>query len=107
MTRIINNPNLDELYEHDAYTIIGAGGELQEWFDGYQGLLDEKEIGEILEWNVFSGRDLNDYIGKDIYDNDLTILAFPIGNLNVGKLAIFKLMMNDRWFCDVVDNGRD
>lgn len=106
MVRIIRNPDLEQLYKNDAYTILGAGGELQEWFDGYQELLNEKEIGEILEWYVFTGKDLNRFIGTHEFKNDITILAFPIENLNIGKLSIFKLMMEDRWFCDVVDNAR-
>lgn len=107
MVRIIRNPNLAELYRKDAYTILGTGGELQEWFDGYQELLDKQEIGEILEWYVFTGKDLNRFIGTHEFKNDITILAFPIENLNIGKLSIFKLMMEDRWFCDVVDNARE
>ena len=42
--------------------------------------------------------------GDNRYDDNLTFLAFPLDGLDVGKLAIFKLQMGDRWFDDVVDN---
>lgn len=109
MTEIITeNVNLDELYNQSAYTITGAGGELKEWFEGYQEILTEKQIGSIEKWYVFSGKDMNlkyNLTGNNRYKNDLTFIAFPLNGLDVGKLAILKLQMGDRWFDDIVDNN--
>lgn len=40
----------------------------------------------------------------DPFRDDLTVLTFPLDGLHVGKLAMFKLTMEDRWFDDVTDN---
>lgn len=99
-------------YEGSYYTIIGAGGDLQEWKDGYNELLEKEEIGHVdnNDFVTFSGKDMNDeynLTGDNRYPDDLTFLAFPLDNLNIGKLAIFKLKMRDRWFDDIVDNNLD
>lgn len=98
---------LKELYEGSAYTIIGVGGELNTWVDGYQELLDEKGIGKVEDWYVFTGKDLNtEYglTGEDAFDEDIRFLAFPLTGLDVEKLAIFRIRMGDKWFDDFVDN---
>ena len=98
----------DKMYNESWYTITGAGGDIKEWEEGYQGLLDDLSIGKIEEWVSFKGKDMNEYYGltgSNAYADDLTFLAFPISNLDIGKLAIFKLRMQDRWFDDIVDNN--
>lgn len=100
---------LDKAYNGSYYTIIGAGGDLQEWKDGYQELLNKENIGTIKEWITFTGSDMNtkyNLTGDNAYPNDLTFLAFPLDGLEIGKLAIFKIRMRDRWFDDIVDNNR-
>lgn len=100
---------LDDAYNGSYYTIVGAGGDLQEWKDGYQELLDKEGIGKISKWITFKGSDMNNkygLTGQNAYNNDLTFLAFPLDGLDVGKLAIFKLRMQDRWFDDIVENNR-
>ena len=100
---------LDKAYNGSYYTIIGAGGDLQEWKDGYQELLNKEGIGTIKEWITFTGSDMNtkyNLTGDNAYPNDLTFLAFPLDGLEIGKLAIFKIRMQDRWFDDIVDNNR-
>lgn len=107
MVEIIEDVNLDELYQGSAYTITGAGGELKEWFDGYQDILNEKQIGNISKWYVFSGKDLNrkyNLTGDNRYQSNITFIAFPLTGLDIGKLAMLKLQMGDRWFDDIVDN---
>lgn len=105
----MKNELLNEAYNGSYYTIIGCGGDLQEWKEGYQKLLNEKEIGTITKWIEFTGKDMNEELGlegKDKYPDDLLFLAFNLDNLNIGKLAMFKLQMGDRWFDDIVENLR-
>lgn len=97
-----------KMYDGSYYTIVGCGGDLNKWKQGYQNMLNESEIGIIKEWYEFTGKDMNkeyNLTGTNAYQDDLHFLAFPIDNLNVNKLAIFKLHMNDRWFDDIVDNN--
>jgi len=101
---------LDDLgiaYEGSWYTIIGAGGDLKEWMNGYEELMKKQGIGKPSGWYTFSGSDVNITfrpIGHHRFKSDLTFLAFPLDGLDIGKLAIFKLQMQDRWFDDIIDN---
>lgn len=100
---------LAEAYNHSYYTIVGAGGDLQKWTNGYQELLDQQGIGRISQWYTFKGKDIDSVFGlegDDAFKSSLTFLAFPLDGLDVGKLAIFKLRMEDRWFDDIIDNCR-
>lgn len=100
---------LEKAYNGSYYTIIGAGGDLNEWKDGYQELLDKEDIGKISEWVLFKGKDVNDYYkleGDNRFRDSLNFLAFPLDGLNISKLAIFKIKMRDRWFDDIIDNSR-
>ena len=94
-------------YRGSWYTITGCGGDLDEWMTGYNKLLGEQGIGTDPEWHSFTGREYNEFFGThgdNRYPDDLVFLCFPIDGLKVGKLAMFKLMMGDRWFDDIVDN---
>ena len=105
----MRNAILEEAYNGSYYTITGAGGDLQEWKDGYQDLLNSEGIGKITKWVEFTGKDVNEELeltGKDKYQDDLHFLAFNLDGLNIGKLAMFKIKMRDRWFDDIVDNLR-
>ena len=42
----IAKANLQEAYNGSYYTILGAGGDLQEWVDGYNQMLAEEGIGK-------------------------------------------------------------
>lgn len=104
----IRNEMLRRAYDGSYYTITGAGGDLQEWKDGYAAMLKEREIGTITEWIDFTGRDMNEEFNltdDNRYPNDIHFLAFPLDGLNVNKLAVFKIEMRDRWFDDIVDNN--
>lgn len=100
--------DFDKLYKGSYYTIVGVGGNLKEWKTGYQTLLAEKNIGTIKGWVTFKGKDMNDFYNltkNNRYPQTLTFLAFPLTGLDLGKLAIFKMKMGDRWFDDIVDNN--
>lgn len=99
---------LQKAYEGSYYTIEGCGGNLEEWKEGYEKLLTDNGIGKPIEWIEFTGKDMNDIYelaGSNRYPDDLHFLAFPLDDLNISKLAIFKLTMQDRWFDDIVDNN--
>ena len=98
----------ETMYKGSWYTIEGAGGDLSDWEKGYQKMLDEQEIGTIRTFVSFSGKEMNEHYGltrSNRYQDDLTFLAFPLDGLDVGKLAMFKIAMGDRWFDDIVDNN--
>lgn len=99
---------IQQAYDDWYYTILGAGGDLNEWIEGYQKLCNTKNIGTIKQWYVTKGSVLNqkwNLEGNDRFKDDLTILMFDYEGMNIGKLAIFKLNMGDRWFTDIIDNA--
>ena len=104
----IAKANLREAYNGSYYTILGAGGDLQEWVDGYNQMLAEEGIGKPKDWFYAKGAQVNKefgLIGHEAFKARLTILFFPLDGLDIGKLAIFKLKMEDRWFDDIIDNS--
>lgn len=108
--RAIDSSSFDELYDGWYFTIEGAGGNLNDWTNGIQEMLDNEGIGTVKEFVTFKGKDMNDYYGltgRNQYPDDLTFLAFPLDGLDTGKLAMFKLRFGARWFPDIVDNNKD
>ncbi len=100
--------DIDLAYDGWFYTILGAGGDLNEWIEGVGGALVKNGIGTPVQWYSTKGKALNDrwdLTGTERFDDDLTILMFALDGLNVGKLAMFKLAMGDRWFTDIIDNS--
>jgi len=100
--------NFETMEQGSWYTITGCGGDLSEWKNGYQELLDKQSIGTIQQWADFTGAEMNVHYhltGDNAYPDDLHFLAFPLDGLDVGKLAMFKLRMEDRWFDDIVSNN--
>ena len=105
----MKNKILEEAYNGSYYTITGCGGDLNEWKNGYQELLEKEGIGKITKWVEFTGKEMNEELelsGDNKYPNDLQFLAFNLDGLEISKLAIFKMRMADRWFDDIVDNDR-
>lgn len=97
------------MYMGSWYTITGCGGDLDEWKQGYQEMLDAEHIGVVMEWHDFTGLEMNNrygLTGENRYPDDLHFLAFSLDGLDIGKLAIFKLTHRDRWFDDIVDNNQ-
>lgn len=91
-----------------AYTITGAGGDLNEWVEGYNKLLKDGGIGTPEKWYTFKGKDMNNAFGltgNNRYKDDITFLSFSLDGLNIGKLAMFKLQMQDRWLDDIINNN--
>ena len=103
----IRNEKLRRAFDGSYYTISGAGGDLNDWKEGYASIMRERGIGAISEWIAFTGKEMNEEFGltgTNAYPDNLHFLAFPLDGLNIGKLAIFKLSMGDRWFDDIVIN---
>lgn len=80
----------------------GCGGNLQEWVDGITSMF--KEEGIVTDSFSFD----------EIYsfeNENSTNLAFALNSeeLNMGKLAIFRLKIRDTfgamWLSDYIDNG--
>ena len=109
----IKTADLNIAYDGSYYTILGAGGELAEWTEGYEKSMVKNGIaedGKPIEWFKTTGASINAYAkpkrARDYFPDDLVVLMFKLDGLNVGKLAMFKMQMQDRWFDDVVDNIR-
>lgn len=105
----MNATSHQDAYEGSYYTILGAGGDLGEWVADYNKLLAEEGIGTPTSWSKTTGESINNYAAThgevtDPFKDDLTILTFPLDGLHVGKLALFRLRMEDRWFDDIIDN---
>lgn len=106
--------DLQQAYDGSYYFIAGAGGDLQEWVNGYNEMLKEREIGEPVEWFQTTGAAVNHFAehggywvsDQDHFPDDLPCLLFPLVGLEVGRLSMFKLLAQDRWFDDVIDNMR-
>lgn len=106
--KTLDSVSFDEMYNGSFYTIIGAGGELSEWVNGYEELLAKDGIGKPEYWATFKGHDINDHYdfeGNNRFQEDLNFLVFPLDGLNVGKLALFRLRCGDKWFDDLVNNS--
>lgn len=114
--RTITQADLAAAQGGSFYTICGAGGDLTEWVEGYEKMLAEQEIGKPTEWFQTTGAAVNTFRRttargeevhpRDAFQDDLTILLFPLDGLDVGRLAMFRLRMEDRWFDDVLANMR-
>jgi hypothetical protein len=106
--------HLGTAYEGSWYFIAGAGGDLAEWTKGYEDLMVEAGIGKPKKWYRTVGAAINRYAERggfavahtDTFRDDLPCLLFPLDGLDIGKLAVFKVRMEDRWFDDVIENMR-
>ena len=104
----LRKANIKKADKGSMYTIVGAGGNVQEWVNGYHQLLDKAEIGKPVEWFISKGKDVNEEFkleGVHRFPEDLTFLFFPLDGLNLSELAMFRLRMKDRWFDDLIDNS--
>jgi len=103
------NADLVTAFEGSYYTILGAGGDLNQWVAGYTDMLQAAGCGTPGHWYTTTGQAINEYAATkgtvtDPFQPDLTALMFPLVGLNGGILAMFKLQNGDRWFDDIVNN---
>lgn len=97
--------DLTDLQASNAYTILGCGGDLADWVTGYEDYLRGAGIATPTAWYSTTGAALNGLKQTELRDplpNDLVVLLFPLTGLDIGKLAIFKLRMEDRWLDDTL-----
>lgn len=117
LSRSATQPKLSELkdlsvaYSDWHYTILGAGGDPHEWIKSYSALLAQNEIGIPSQWYFTTGAALNKFAGKlsdprNAFQHDLNVLTFTTNGLDAGRLARFRLLADDKWFTDVIDNMR-
>lgn len=97
------------------YAIAGAGGPLGDYIAAVETFLETEGVGTPQEWFTTQGYEVNEYARitkrREILPNDkfppgLTFLLFPLDGLDIGRLAVIKLQMGDRWFDDMVENMR-
>ena len=99
---------LRELENDSAFTIEGAGGDLNEWCIGLNEMLAKENIGQVKTFYTFSGQLMNEtygLTGSNAYPDNFVFLCFMLDGLNVGKLAMFKMKFGARWLDDIVDNN--
>lgn len=104
------------------YTIRGAGGEISDWPErivfalnevasGLPGVNEGQGIGTPVAFYTTLGETVNRFAGEGLADEwyfqpDLPFLMFPLDGLDMGRLAIFRLLMGDTWFDDMIQNMR-
>jgi hypothetical protein len=100
---------LQKVYDGSYYTITGAGGDLNDWIPAIVEQLKKVDVGTPTNFIWFNGSLVNKFThatGNNKFQDDLHFIAFPLDGLDVGKLAMFKLVHGDRWFDDIIDNTR-
>lgn len=110
--QIIDPKDLQQAYEGSWFTIVGAGGDLMDWVNGINAMLEEEGIGKPQQWYSTIGCHVNTFAGsiprpdRDYFPHDLSILLFSLDGLDMGKLAVWRLRTDGRWFDDVIQNMR-
>jgi hypothetical protein len=98
----ISTNDLRRMNGKEGLILQGCGGDLQEWVDGINEILTKEEI--LKDGTKFTDVSTFEY-------EDSTCLLFALTDdlkLNVGKLAMWRLMTRDTfdgmWLSDFVDN---
>lgn len=105
---ISSEQEIRELYENSYSTILGAGGDLQEWVGGISKWMESKGLGEMTNVVTFKGKDVNDIYnleGRNRFPDDLIILAWANDKIDMPRYCIPRLQMGIRWFDDIIDNS--
>lgn len=108
---------LPEAEAGSYYTICGTADPIADWLEGYEKIMSDLGVGRPQEWFRTTGSEVNSYAKitrarayeihpHDRFPDELPILLFSLDGLDVGKLAIMKLRMEDRWFDDIIQNMR-
>jgi len=102
------NMTLERLENGSAFTVSGAGGNINDWAIGLKKMLKDKNIGHVDIFYTWTGKFMNETYklsGKVAYPDNFVFIAFPIEGMDIGKLAIFKMEFGARWLDDIVDNN--
>jgi len=93
----------EQFKEQEGLVLLGCGGDLNEWIDGVTNVLHEEKITKIK-----SAKDLWGGIYKLTTTGgriDLLLLFNNPSNLNMGKMAIWRLGFGDAsWWSDYMVN---
>ena len=97
----INKNRVIRLSKQTEYLVWqGCGGPVEDWYEGITKMLIENEIAD------------KNYKMKEMYvfdNNGLTCLLTPLDKLNIGKLAMMRLMWRETfgtmWLSDYIANG--
>ena len=86
--------------ETDYLVWQGCGGPLEDWYDGITKMLIENDIAK------------ENYKMKEMYvfdNNGLTCILTPLDKLDLGKLAMMRLMWRETfgtmWLSDYISNN--
>jgi hypothetical protein len=112
---MIEKANLHEAYNGSFYTLSGVyENKIDEWIEKYEARLNEAHIGTPAKWYYATAEDVNKYfkltpVRDDKYPafperEDFNLLMFPLDNLDIEKLSMFKIYNEDRWFDDIINN---
>ena len=97
----INKNRVIRLSKQTEYLVWqGCGGPVEDWYEGITKMLIENKIAD------------KNYKMKEMYvfdNNGVICLLTPLDKLNIGKLAMMRLMWRDTfgtiWLSDYIDNG--
>lgn len=97
----INKNRVIRLSKQTEYLVWqGCGGPIEDWYEGITKMLIENEIAD------------KNYKMKEMYvfdNNGLTCLLTPLDKLNIGKLAMMRLMWRETfgtmWLSDYIACG--
>lgn len=109
LTEVKDADTLSELENASAFTVIGAGGDLNEWCIGLNEIFAGEKIGQVTEFYSFKGKLMNEtyrLTGYTAYNEDITFLSFKLDGLDVGRLAMFRLKFGAKWLDDIVSNNK-
>lgn len=110
MSYTVNKKTFEEVLKKvqngsEGLVLYGTGGDVREWIDGVTGILFDEGIAKFSEpEKVFA--EFNTL--KTLGGRTDTVMWFSNKpNLNVGKLALWRLRFGDAsWASDYVDNRR-
>ena len=99
--KTITTEELKNMSHREGLILQGCGGDLQEWVNGINGILQEQGI-------LLDGKPLDDV---SVFQHEgLTNLLFAFGEhkLDIGKLAIWRIQSHEQfrgiWLSDYVEN---
>jgi hypothetical protein len=103
--KVTTKEQLDNLYNHSAFTIEGLAEEsipdMIKWLESNTVFTTDKPIVYVTKGTVMN----NEYglVGNKAYADDLTIVS--IFDIDLLKIAIKRFSVGGRWFDDIVDNN--
>lgn len=102
---VTTKAQLDNLYNHSAFTIEGLAEEsiadMMGWLEANTEFTTENPIVYVTKGNVMNTE--YNLEGDNAYLDDLTIVS--IFDINLMRIALKRFSVGGRWFDDIVDNN--